>query len=341
MQWIDLRSDTVTQPTDEMRAAMAAAPVGDDVYGDDPTVRELEALAAKTMGKQAAMFVPSGTMGNQVSIMTHTRRGDEVICSENAHIVLHEVGATAVLSGVCLRTIKTEDDQLTAETVERAIRPEDIHMPHTGLVEMENALSNGTVMPLEKMKEVYETAHRHGLPVHLDGARIFNAAAALGVEAKEIAQYGDSVMFCLSKGLCAPVGSMVCGSEEFIARARKNRKILGGGMRQCGILAAAGIIAIEKMAKRVTEDHENARYFAQKLAALPGITVDRDAVQISMIFFTIDKGGFDHETFPAAMKEKGILVNGIEDGKYRFVTHYWMGKKEIDQTVDALAQLLA
>ncbi|MGN0625433.1 MAG: low-specificity L-threonine aldolase [Oscillospiraceae bacterium] len=340
MNFIDLRSDTVTQPTEEMRAAMAAAPVGDDVYGDDPTVRQLEELAARTLGKEAAMFLPSGTMGNQVSIMTHTRRGDEVICSENAHIVQHEVGATAVLSGVCLRTIKTEDDQLTAETVERAIRPDDIHMPRTSLVEMENALSNGRVMPLEKMKEVYETAHWHGLPVHLDGARIFNAAEALGVEAKEIAQYGDSVMFCLSKGLCAPVGSMVCSTADFIDRARKNRKIVGGGMRQCGILAAAGIIAIEKMSKRVGEDHENAKYFAQKLAALPGVTVDMDAVQISMIFFTIDKPGFDHQAFPAVMREKGILVNGIEDGKYRFVTHYWIGKKEIDRTIDVLAKLL-
>ena len=205
---------------------------------------------------------------------------------------------------------------------------------------MENALSNGRVMPLEKMKEVYETAHRHGLPVHLDGARIFNAAEALGVEAKEIAQYGDSVMFCLSKGLCAPVGSMVCSTADFIDRARKNRKIVGGGMRQCGILAAAGIIAIEKMSKRVGEDHENAKYFAQKLAALPGVTVDMDAVQISMIFFTIDKPGFDHQVFPAVMREKGILVNGIEDGKYRFVTHYWIGKKEIDRTIDVLAKLL-
>ena len=196
-------------------------------------------------------------------------------------------------------------------------------------------------MPLEKMKEVYEAAHRHGLPVHLDGARIFNAAAALGVEARAIAQYGDSVMFCLSKGLCAPVGSMVCGDADFIARARKNRKILGGGMRQCGILAAAGIIAIEKMSKRVKEDHENARYFAQKLEALPSVTVDMDAVQISMIFFTIDKPGFDHQAFPAAMREKGILINGLEDGKYRFVTHYWVGKKEIDRVADTLAQILA
>ena len=227
------------------------------------------------------------------------------------------------------------------EAVERAVRPDDIHMPRTGLVEMENALSNGRVMPLEKMKEVYEAAHRHGLPVHLDGARIFNAAAALGVEARAIAQYGDSVMFCLSKGLCAPVGSMVCGDADFIARARKNRKILGGGMRQCGILAAAGIIAIEKMSKRVKEDHENARYFAQKLEALPSVTVDMDAVQISMIFFTIDKPGFDHQAFPAAMREKGILINGLEDGKYRFVTHYWVGKKEIDRVADTLAQILA
>ena len=340
MDFIDLRSDTVTHPTDEMRKAMAAAPVGDDVYGDDPTVRRLEELAAKTLGKEAAMFVPSGTMGNQVAIMTHTRRGDEVICSENAHIVIHEVGATAVLSGVCLRTVKSDDDQLTAEAVERAVRPDDIHMPRTGLVEMENALSNGRVMPLEKMKEVYEAAHRHGLPVHLDGARIFNAAAALGVEARAIAQYGDSVMFCLSKGLCAPVGSMVCGDADFIARARKNRKILGGGMRQCGFLAAAGLVALDVMTKRLGEDHENARYMAQRLQKMPGVSLDLDAVELNMVFFKLDAPQQVIDTLPQKMYEQGIKINGVEDGEFRFVTTNDTNRQDIDHALDVFEQII-
>ena len=227
MRYIDIRSDTVTQPTQKMRDAMYTAVVGDDVNRDDPTMLELEELAAKLVGKEAAMFVPSGTMGNQVSIMTHTRRGDEVICGELSHIVIHEVGAPAVLSGVMVRTIKTAD-YLRPEQLLPAIRPDDIHMPHTGLVEMENPTAMGRVVPLDIMRQNYELAHQYGLPVHLDGARLFNAATALGCDVKEITQYCDSVMFCLSKGLCAPVGSIVAGSKEFIDRARKNRKMLGG-----------------------------------------------------------------------------------------------------------------
>lgn len=340
MKYIDLRSDTVTWPTDEMRAAMSVAPVGDDVYGDDPTMLALEKLAANMLGKEAALFVPSGTMGNQIAIMTHTIRGDEVICSENAHIVVHEVGATAVLSGVCLRTLKTPGDRLTVQDIKKAVRPDDIHAPKTGLIEIENALANGTIMPLADMKEIYAFAKKNKIPVHLDGARIFNAATALGCTAKEIAQYADSVMFCLSKGLCAPVGSILAGSADFIEKARKNRKMLGGGMRQCGILAAAGMIAVEKMSTRLDTDHKNAKILAARLASIPGIELDEKTVQINMVFFAVNKPGFDHEGFVKKMKEQDILINAVDDGLYRFVTHYWVGEPELEKTVAAVGEIL-
>ena len=255
---IDIRSDTVTQPTPEMRRVMAEAPVGDDVYGDDPTVNRLEALAAEKSGKEAALFVPSGTMGNQLAIMTHTKRGDDVICGRNAHVFVHEVGAAAVLSGVILNPVDSPDDIIYPELLERAIREDDIHCPPTTLLCIENALATGKVVPLEVMERVYDTAKAHGLSVHMDGARLFNAAGALGVDPAAITKYTDTVMFCLSKGLCAPVGSILAGSREFINRARKNRKVLGGAMRQCGILAAAGILALTEMPAHLREDHENA-----------------------------------------------------------------------------------
>jgi len=243
---------------------MAKAVVGDDVYGDDPTLCLLEKKAAEYSAKEAALFVPSGTMGNQVAVMTHTKRGNEIIAEENCHIVQHEVGAAAVLSGVMVRTVKGNMGIMDPQDIEKAIRGDDIHYPPTGLICMENALSNGTVVPLSRMKEIYSIAKERNIPVHLDGARLFNAAATLGVDASQITQYTDSVMFCLSKGLCAPVGSMLAGSRQFVDKARKNRKLLGGGMRQAGILAAAGLIALEKMTKRLPEDHENAKYMAKR-----------------------------------------------------------------------------
>ncbi|MDD2483917.1 MAG: low specificity L-threonine aldolase, partial [Eubacteriales bacterium] len=276
MRYIDLRSDTVTMPTDEMRKAMAEAPVGDDVYGDDPTVNRLEAIAAEKVGKEAALFVPSGTFGNQLCVLTHTRRGDEIILGKNCHIVLHEVGAAAVIAGVQLRTLDTINGMLVPADVEMAIRGKDIHYPDTGLICVENAHGLGTAIPLDNLLMIKELAEEHGIPVHMDGARIFNAATALGVDAKEIAACCDSVMFCLSKGLAAPVGSMVAGTKEFIDRARKNRKLMGGGMRQAGILAAAGIIALEKMTERLVVDHENAAYLAEQLSKIHGIDVKDD-----------------------------------------------------------------
>jgi threonine aldolase len=340
MRYIDFRSDTVTMPTQEMRKAMAEAMVGDDVYGDDPTINELEKLAAEMVGKEAALFVASGTMGNQLAVMSHTRRGDEIIVEEDCHIVVHEVGATAVLSGVNLKTVKGINSVMQPKDVETAIREEDIHHPETTLICMENALSNGRVVPLETMKEIFEIAKKHNLAVHLDGARLFNAAAYLGVEAKEITKFTDSVMFCLSKGLCAPVGSILAGSKAFIAKARKNRKLIGGGMRQAGILAAAGLIALKDMTQRLHIDHENAKYLASKLAELPGVKVDIDSVHISMVFFTIENLRISDAEFIERLYQKGIKANGAYKGELRFVTSNDVTKDDIDYTIKCIKELL-
>lgn len=340
LRYIDLRSDTVTQPTDEMREAMAKAIVGDDVYGDDPTMSLLEKKAAEYAGKEAAIFVASGTMGNQLAVMTHTSRGNEIIAEENCHIVQHEVGATAVLSGVHLRTIKGNGGIMEPQDVLKAIRGNDIHYPETGLICMENALSNGTVVPLARMKEIYDIAKKHNIPVHLDGARLFNAATSLSVDAAQITQYTDSVMFCLSKGLCAPVGSMLAGSRQFVDRARKNRKLLGGGMRQAGILAAAGLIALEKMSKRLHIDHENAKYMAKRLMGIPGIKLTHENVQINMVFFDIEETGVSSEKLVNVLFEKGIKINGIEGGYMRYVTNNDVTKEDIDYTIQCMKEIM-
>ena len=342
MTFIDLRSDTVTQPTPEMRAAMAAAPVGDDVYDDDPTVQKLEALAADMTGFQCALFCPSGTMANQLAIMAHTMRGNEVILGQNSHIVAHEVGGAAILSSVSYRIVDNPDDTIRGEDIHRLVRGQDIHYPETGLVCLENALGNGTVVPLALMKEAYDAAKAHHLPVHLDGARLFNAATHLGVDAKELTAYCDSVMFCLSKGLCAPVGSMLCGGPSFISRAKKFRKLLGGGMRQTGVLAACGLISLEKMTKRLYVDHENARYLAEKLAQIPWVNVDIDKVQINMVFFKVvpteGTPAFDDAAFVAYMLDNGIKINGAEQGLFRFVTHHDITRRDIDTAVEKIKQ---
>jgi len=340
LRYIDLRSDTVTQPTDEMREAMAKAIVGDDVYGDDPTVCLLEKKAAEYAGKEAALFVPSGTMGNQLAVMTHTKRGNEIIAEENCHIIQHEVGAVAILSSAMVRTIRGEKGVMNPQDVLKAIRDNDIHYPVTGLICMENALSNGTVVPLEVMKEIYTIARNHNIPVHLDGARLFNAAAYLGVDAAQITQYTDSVMFCLSKGMCAPVGSMLAGSKEFIEKARKNRKILGGGMRQAGILAAAGLIALEKMSKRLHIDHENAKYLAERLMSIPGIKLDYKDVQIDMVFFDMEETGISSDKLVDELFKKGIKINGAEGGLMRFVTNNDVTREDIDYTVQCIKELV-
>jgi len=340
MKFIDLRSDTVTMPTDEMRTAIANALVGDDVYGDDPTVNKLEELAAKKVGKEAALFVPSGTFGNQLALFTHTRRGQEVVIGKNNHIVVHEVGASAVIAGVQLRTLETNNGTMNPLDVEKAIRQDDIHEPETGLICVENAHGCGSVITLKNLKEIKKIAEKHSIPVHMDGARIFNAATFLNVDVKDITACADSVMFCLSKGLSAPAGSMLAGSKKFIDRARKNRKLMGGGMRQIGILAAAGIIALEKMTLRLDEDHKNAKYFAEELSKLPGIKVIFNRTDIDMIFFEMGEDIIPEKTFIEKLYEKNIKVSGAENGEYRFVTHVGVTKEDIDFVINCMKELM-
>lgn len=339
MKFIDLRSDTVTMPTAEMRQAIANAEVGDDVYGDDPTINKLEMLAAEKVGKEAAIFVPSGTFGNQLALLTHCRRGQEVIIGKNNHIVVHEVGASAVIAGVQLRTLETNNGAMDPRNVEKAIRVDDIHEPETGLICVEEAHGCGAVVPLETLKEIKQIADKHSIPVHMDGARIFNAAVALGVDAKEIAACCDSVMFCLSKGLAAPAGSMVAGSKTFIDKARKNRKLMGGGMRQVGILAAAGIIALDKMTLRLHEDHENAKYMAEKLSEIPGVEVIKERLDVDMVFFTMGEDVIPEKVLVEKLLENNIKINGSEDGEYRFVAHIGVTKEDIDYVVSLMKDL--
>ena len=333
-RYIDLRSDTVTIPTQEMRKAMADAEVGDDVYGDDPTVIKLQNLAAEMLGKEAALFVPSGTMGNQLAIMTFTKKGDEIIVWHRSHVVMHEVGAAALLSNVSYALVKNNEGYMTDADVLQNIRTEDVHYPDTGLVCIESPLGDGTVMPLSMMEKVYNTARKHNLPVHMDGARVFNAAVYLNTTAKEIAQYCDSVMFCISKGLSSPIGSLLCGDKLFIQKAKKYRKLLGGGMRQAGVLAAAGLISLEKMTKRLHTDHDNAMYLAKKLAELPDVSIDMKSVQINMVYCEITKQNFDHKKFVSYMLEKGIKINPTRRGKYRLVTHNDVSREDIDFVIE-------
>lgn len=337
MDYIDLRSDTVTAPTDAMRKAMMNAVVGDDVYGDDPTMKELEDYAASLVGKEAAIFVPSGTFGNQLSLFTHCKRGDEVILGEDCHIVAHEVGASSVIAGVQLRTIQSNKGALSAEEIKKRIRKgtDDIHYPSTGLICLENAHSNGRVIPINIMEEIYSVAKEDSLPVHLDGARLFNAASYLNVDVKEITKYCDSVMFCLSKGLCAPVGSILAGSKEFIEKATKLRKLMGGGLRQSGILAAAGLIALKEMTKRVQEDHENAIYMADRLKEIDGLEINMDNLHINMVFFKLPEN-VDSSFIVNELFKKNIKINGMENGEMRFVTHYWIDKPKIDFVINVL-----
>lgn len=339
MNILDFRSDTVTHPTPAMREAMFHAEVGDDVYQDDLTTNRLEALAAEMLGMEAALFVPSGTMGNQLALMSHTRRGDEAIVSVNSHIFEHEVGAAAVLSGLNLRPLTFPKGVYDAKQIEMAIRSDDIHEPPTSLICLENALANGRVVPLETMREIRKMAQSHDIPVHMDGARLFNAALTLGVDVKELTACVDSVSCCLSKGLCAPIGSVLCGSSEFIARARKNRKMLGGGMRQTGILAAAGILSLTEMTARLGEDHENARRLARQLAELPGVSVDLESVQINMVFATIDWPNLSE--LQPWLKEQGVIIGGYTGPEVRFVTHYGITAEDVDRLCALLKEFHA
>lgn len=340
MRYIDLRSDTVTSPTQEMREAMYRAEVGDDVYGDDPTVNALEKLGAEIVGKEASLFVPSGTFGNQLALFTHCNRGNEVILGDDCHITVHEVGAASVIAGVQLRTLNSDKGALNPEEVKSKIRTSDIHFPETGLICLENAHSNGRVIPLQNMKEIYEIAKDNHIPVHLDGARIFNAASYLNVDVTAITKYCDSVNICLSKGLCAPVGSILAGDKTFIDKARKGRKLMGGGMRQSGILAAAGIIALNEMTTRLKTDHENAILMGQELSKISGIKVNSDDIHINMVFFDMSGTNYDTNKMVEEFYKKGIKINPEEDGLVRFVTNYWVTEEDVHYVINTLKELL-
>ena len=340
MEFIDLRSDTVTKPTVEMREAMFRAEVGDDVYGEDPTVIELERLGARMTGKAAGLFVASGTMGNQVAVMSHTQRGDEVICEAESHIYYYEVAGMAVLAGVQARTLPAVKGILSADTIAAAVRPQDIHQPRTSLICLENThnRSGGTCYPLETLAAIRKVADRHEIPVHIDGARLFNAAAALGVKVDKIAQYADSVQFCLSKGLCAPVGTLLVGSEEFIAKARRYRKMLGGGMRQAGVIAAAGIVGLQNMVERLSEDHANAKLLADALVTA-GFAVDLSTVQTNIVIFDVSRSGMKAAELVARLKQAGVLAGAFGEYRIRMVTHHGVTAAEINKVADVLQRL--
>ena len=339
---IDLRSDTVTLPTPHMREAMANAEVGDDVYGEDPTINRLEIMAAERMGKEAGLFVVSGTMGNLAALLTHCGRGQEVILGDLSHTFLYEAGGSAALGGIHPRTVPNQPDgTLNLEDIEAAIRGENPHYPRTRLICLENTHNRcgGAVLRPAYMAGVRQIADRHGLSIHLDGARIFNAAVALGLPASELAKDADSVTFCLSKGLSAPVGSVLCGSEEFIYEARRARKIVGGGMRQAGIIAAAGIVALEEMVGRLAEDHANARRLAEGLTNTPGIAIDTDSVQTDIVIFELTRDDMTPAQLADGLRERGVLLSPIGGRRLRAVTHYGIDAADIDAALDAFRQV--
>ena len=339
---IDLRSDTVTRPTPAMREAMASAEVGDDVYGEDPTVNRLEKDAAEVFGREAAIFVPTGTMGNQIAIRLHTQHGKEVICEARSHVLDWEMAMMAAFSGCLARTVAAERGILTWDHIKPAIGAKIYYRAQTALVCLENThnMAGGTVTPLGVMEEVWAGAREAGLPVHLDGARVFNAATALGIPVAKLTSGFDTVMFCLSKGLGSPVGSMLVGSRKAIDQARVHRKALGGGMRQAGVLAAAGSIALHEMPKRLGEDHANARLLADAVAANPDAAeIDLDAVQTNIVIFKLRNEG-DAAGFTAALKQKGVLVSAIGPHAVRFVTHYDLDRAACEKAAGIVSEEL-
>lgn len=343
MDWIDLRSDTVTHPTPAMREAMARAEVGDDVYGEDPTVNRLEEMAAALVGKEAGLFVPSGTMGNLAAILAHCRRGDEVILGNLAHTFLYEAGGMAALGGVHPHPIPNRPDgTLALEDIRAAIRPDDIHQPPTRLITLENTHNRcgGAPLSVAYTQAVGALAREHGLRLHLDGARLFNAAVALGVEPAALCAPTDSVTFCLSKGLCAPVGSVLCGSREFIARVRRVRKQLGGGMRQAGVLAAAGIVALETILPRLQEDHARAKALAQGLRAVPGLVVEGEPATNMVYLHLADEVPLDATTVAERLRARGVRVGVVAARRFRLVTHYWIDDRAVARAVQAFDEVL-
>jgi threonine aldolase len=342
---IDLRSDTVTLPTDEMREAIARAALGDDVYGEDPTVNQLERMAASMLGKEAAMLVPSGTMGNLAAILTHCARGTKAFLGAQAHSYVYEAGGAAALGGVVMTPIQNSagGELDLAQLCDELERPPDAHFAPPALVALENThnLCSGAAIDLSHAAAVAELAHVHSLPVHLDGARIFNAALALEATVEKIASFADSVSFCLSKGLACPVGSLLCGSAEFIARARRMRKVLGGGMRQAGIIAAAGIVALRTMIDRLTEDHLNARALAEGLSLIAGIEVRPVRRRTNMVVFDIAGDAEAAVIFTACLKQRGVLIGARGPTAFRAVTHYGIGREDVNRAVSAASEAAA
>jgi threonine aldolase len=344
MEEIDLRSDTVTHPTPEMREAMARAEVGDDVLREDPTINRLQEMAAAMMGKEAGLFVPSGTMGNLLAVLTHCSRGDEVIMGDLAHTFLYEAGGVAALGGVMPHTIPNQPDgSLKLEHIRAAIRPDDVHHPVSRLVILENTHNRcgGVPLTVEYTRQAGDLAHSHGLQLHLDGARIFNAAVALDVKVAELAAPADSVTFCLSKGLCAPVGSVLCGTVEFVERARRIRKQLGGGMRQAGVLAAAGIVALEKMVDRLAEDHRRAQMLAEGLANISGLRLDHPIPATNMVFVSlVDSVPYSAAQIAERLRNDGVKVGVVGERRFRLVTHYWIDDQKVERAIRAFRGVL-
>jgi threonine aldolase len=338
---IDLRSDTVTKPSPEMRRAMAEAEVGDDVFGDDPTVIRLEAMVAEMLGKEAALYVPSGTMANQAALFTASNRGDEVLCGTDCHIINYEVAAPAVLSGLLVHPLPDRKGILSAATIEENIRPLNIHCPRTAIVALENThnRAGGTIYPLEIIAEIEAVARKHELWMHLDGARLWNAHVVTGISLEKYAGYFDSVAVCLSKGLGAPVGSMILGTREFIDKARRTRKMFGGGMRQAGILAAAAIYALENNIQRLAEDHANARYLAESLIEMPGLSVDLETVQSNIVIVDIDPDSMTVEQFATRLAEKGVLCVPFGPTRVRFVPNLGTSEKDCQAAVSIVAEV--
>jgi threonine aldolase len=343
MEWIDLRSDTVTEPTPEMREAMANAELGDDVYGEDPTVNHLQELSAQMLGKEAALFVPSGTMGNLAAILAHCARGDEIIIGDRSHTYLYEAGGVSALGGIHTFVVKNRDDgTVPHDEIEAAIRADNDHFPITSLICLENTHNRcgGSVLSVDYIQEVGRIARKHGLGLHIDGARIFNAAIALDVSPAELVAPADSVTFCLSKSLCAPAGSVICGEKAFIQKAHRARKMLGGGMRQAGVLAAAGVVALETMVDRLKEDHLRARRLAETLTALPGLSLDYEKPATNMIFLRLDaEAPIAGDECMRRFADKGIKISASRAGQMRLVMHYWVDDEALAQITEAFRDI--
>ena len=344
MEWIDLRSDTVTKPTDEMRKAMAQAEVGDDVYGEDPTVNRLQALAAGMLGMEAAIFVPSGTMGNLAALLAHCDRGQEVIVGDRAHTYIFEAGGVSALGGLhTFSVLNNQDGSIDLEAIEGAIRGDDAHYPRTGCITLENThnLCGGSYLSAEYTRSVAEIARAHDIRLHIDGARIFNAAVAQDIPVSELTVPADSVTFCLSKGLSAPVGSMICGSEAFIEKVHRMRKQLGGGMRQAGVLAAAGIVALETMVERLVEDHRHARQLAEALDQIDGVQVETTQPPTNMVYLSLDDPSESAvKELVSGLADQGIRINPPRGGRIRLVMHYWIDDDALEKVIESIRQIL-